>query len=87
MAQQSLRSWVAAAHEDGWETRYVREGPSEEEVIARARSASPNKKSPGKKEVPPPRLEEVRVEALPKLDLGFGEEVGGQGKGDDGWLE
>ncbi|EMC98506.1 hypothetical protein BAUCODRAFT_147027 [Baudoinia panamericana UAMH 10762] len=77
-----LRAWVAAATEDEWETRFVREGPDLEE---RARSVSP-KKSPRKKEEGAPRLEEVKVEALPKLELGFeGERK--EGGDDSGWLE
>lgn len=72
-----LRAWVAAAAEDGWDTRYVREGPAKEEQAARARSASPNKK----KEAPP---QLGGVEALPKLEL----DVGGKkhDNEDDGWL-
>ena len=65
-----LRAWVAAAAEDGWETKDVREGPSEEE--------SP-KKSPVKKrkdDTPAPQLQELPVLQGPKLDLGQ----------DDGWL-
>ena len=70
-----LRSWVAAADEDGWETEYVREGPTMDEQAARARSCSP-RKSPVKKEKAP-RLD------IPKVDL----VLGGKGEGDDeGWL-
>jgi hypothetical protein len=76
-----LRAWVAAATEDGWETRYVREGPAMEEQAARARSSSPNKK---KKEAPPQLGEVVGVGALPKLEI----DIGGQKNDDDdsGWL-
>jgi hypothetical protein len=76
-----LRAWVAAATEDGWETRYVREGPAMEEQAARARSSSPNKK---KKEAPPQLGEVVGVGALPKLEI----DIGGQQNDDDdsGWL-
>ncbi|KAK4554729.1 hypothetical protein LTR86_008231 [Recurvomyces mirabilis] len=88
----ALRAWVAASVEDGWETRFVREGPSDEERHERARSVSP-KKSPKKEQAP--RLDEVKVEALPKLDLslGFGvrDEVKGRDAGDEddglGWIE
>ena len=74
-----LRSWVAAAAEDGWETEYVREGPSMEEQAARARSCSP-RKSPVKKEKPP-KLE------IPKLDVALGGRKGEDGNDDDdGWL-
>ncbi|KAK5174302.1 uncharacterized protein LTR77_001382 [Saxophila tyrrhenica] len=72
-----LRAWVAAAAEDGWETSYVREGPTLEE---QARGYSP-KKSPKKKVEAAPKLE------APKLDLGFGggEKADGDDV-DDGWL-
>jgi hypothetical protein len=79
-----LRAWVAAAAEDGWETRFVREGPAVEEQAARARSSSPKKKMEA-----PPQLGEiggVDAFALPKLELNIG---GGGGKNDDdddGWL-
>ena len=39
---EGLRTWVAAAHEDGWDVRDVRYGPPPE---VRGRSASPVKKS------------------------------------------
>ncbi|KAK0345920.1 hypothetical protein LTR91_016222 [Friedmanniomyces endolithicus] len=72
-----LRGFVGAGWEDGWEVRFVREGPGEGE--GRARSGSPAKKRKGgEEEGGPPRLGEVRVEALPALDLGVG--------GDEGWL-
>lgn len=71
-----LRAWVAAAVEDGWETRYVREGPTQEE---QAKSCSP-KKSPKKKDAAP------KIEA-PKLDLGLSCNVTAGNDGyDDGWL-
>ncbi|GAB7350446.1 hypothetical protein MBLNU459_g1052t1 [Dothideomycetes sp. NU459] len=78
-----LRSWVAAAQEDGWCVEYVRFGPSQEELAA----ASP-KKSPKKSE-PPPRLDAPEVQ-LPRLDLGLGgmDSTGGRKDTivDDGWL-
>lgn len=80
-----LRAWVAAAAEDGWETKFVREGPDlVEEQAVRARSASP-KKSPKKKAEEAPQLGEVKLEPLPKLELDLG---GGAAPGndDDGWL-
>lgn len=62
----ALRTWVAAAADDGWDVRDVRFGPPQE-----SRSASPKKPAAragaaGKKsavEEPPPRLE------MPKLDF------------------
>jgi len=84
-----LRAWVAAAVEDGWDTMYVREGPTMEEQASRARSASP-KKNPKKKGDGAPRLEEVKIDTLPKLELSLGDEVRGRGgfdvHDDDGWL-
>ncbi|KAK5130173.1 hypothetical protein LTR08_002427 [Meristemomyces frigidus] len=82
-----LRAWVAAAAEEGWATRFVREGPDAEEV---ARSRSP-RKTPRNKVVgdEAPKLEEVRVEALPKMDFGGGlggGMMGNDGNDDDGWL-
>ena len=77
-----LRSWAAAAAEDGWDTRFVREGPTQEEQAARAKSASP-KKLPKKKQDEAPKLE------APKLDLKLDIEVKGRndGNGNDvGWL-
>ncbi|KAK4232475.1 GTPase-binding protein rid1 [Podospora fimiseda] len=71
-----LRTWVAAAHEDGWDVRDVRFGPPPE---SKSRSQSPVKRAPGagKKEAPvvavaPPKLE------MPKFDFGVG---GGMGIG------
>lgn len=77
-----LRAWVAAAAEDGWETRPVREGPTEDEVkeqAMRARSASPKKNR--KKDDEPPKLE------APKLDLGLDlSNMNSKSNDDDGWL-
>lgn len=79
-----LRAWVAAAAEDGWDTTYVRNGPTQEERSERARSTSP-KKSPKKKEVPP-QLEAPKME-LPQLDLGIGSSMKNDtSNDDDGWL-
>ncbi|EME84527.1 uncharacterized protein MYCFIDRAFT_114933, partial [Pseudocercospora fijiensis CIRAD86] len=66
-----LRAYVAAAHEDGWDTRYVREGPSEEQIADEAMKQSP-KKSPKKKADLPPKLDALpAMESAPKLDLGL----------------
>lgn len=88
-----LRAWVAAAAEDGWDTRYVREGPTQDEVIDKAKkSMSSPKKSPKKKGEEAPQLDAPKVEALPKLelDLGFSDGAkkrdGGDINDDDGWL-
>jgi hypothetical protein len=66
-----LRTWVAAAHEDGWDVRDVRYGPPPPENGGKSRSSSPGKKGPaggnggvkGKQEAPP------RIE-MPRLDFG-----------------
>ncbi|KAL1842914.1 hypothetical protein VTJ49DRAFT_3702 [Mycothermus thermophilus] len=70
-----LRTWVAAAHEDGWDVRDVRYGPPPPEQKQRG---AEEKRSPGKKKV---RKEEEkgapRIE-MPKLDfLGGGGCEGG----------
>lgn len=68
-----LTTWIGAAREDGWDVKYVREGPRRDAVV---RTPSPKK---GKVEAPP-RLD------MPKLDLGIGV-GGGKGVADDGgWL-
>lgn len=76
---EGLRAWVAAAVEDGWEVREVREGPTMEEQVERirARSESPRKGDVRKKD----------LEAAPKLDLQLGIGGGKGGEEDDGgWL-
>ncbi|KAK4624684.1 GTPase-binding protein rid1 [Fulvia fulva] len=78
-----LRAWVAAAAEDGCDTRFVREGPTDEEVKEHAMKASP-KKSPKKKQEKPPQLDAPLLEA-PKLDLGL-KLSKTNSKDDEGWL-
>ncbi|KXS98750.1 hypothetical protein AC578_9050 [Pseudocercospora eumusae] len=81
-----LRAYVAAAHEDGWDTRYVREGPSEEQIADEAmkQQKSP-KKSPKKKADLPPKLDALpAMESPPKLDLGLSMKK--SNNDDDGWL-
>lgn len=72
-----LRTWVAAAAEDGWDVRDVRYGPPPE-----SRSASPVKKTGGKKKIEDaPKLE------MPKLDLGIGNHApSGASRPNDPWL-
>ncbi|KAF2215373.1 hypothetical protein CERZMDRAFT_110067 [Cercospora zeae-maydis SCOH1-5] len=92
-----LKAWVAAAHEDGWATRFVREGPSDEEVAEQAMKAqSSPKKSPKKKADLPPKLDTALPLDPPKLDLGLDLSMartnGNNSKkiddddDDDGWL-
>jgi hypothetical protein len=69
---EGLRTWVAAAAEDGWDVADVRFGPPPETSGKKSRSVSPVKKK--KEDFPPPRLE------MPVLDLGVGR------KEEEGWL-
>jgi hypothetical protein len=69
---EGLRTWVAAAAEDGWDVADVRFGPPPETSGKKSRSVSPVKKK--KEDFPPPRLE------MPVLDLGVGRKEG------EGWL-
>ena len=66
-----LRTWVAAAAEDGWEVRDVRYGPPPPPAgEGRGRSASPAKKKAAVEEAAP------RIE-MPRFDFGGGGGVGG----------
>ncbi|KAI8626496.1 armadillo-type protein [Xylariaceae sp. FL1651] len=71
-----LRTWVAAAAEDGWDVQDVRYGPPPE-------PKSPTKSKTKKDEQPAPRIE------IPKLDFGF-EDLNGPSsavvKPSDNWL-
>jgi hypothetical protein len=73
----ALRTWVAAAYEDGWEVKDVRYGPPPE-------PKSPIKSSPGKAKKkddmpPPPKIE------MPKLDFIL-DTTGSDGKKVNDWL-
>ncbi|KAL2136104.1 hypothetical protein VTI74DRAFT_5510 [Chaetomium olivicolor] len=62
-----LRTWVAAAAEDGWDVRDVRYGPPPESSSAgKSRGGSPAKKNAGKMMEAPPKIE------IPKLSFGVG---------------
>lgn len=86
-----LQRWVAAADEDGWSVRFVRYGPSQEELA----QMSP-RKSPKKAEAPP-KLD-APVLDIPKLSIGLGGSGAlsagnesssfeyGKHDDDDGWL-
>ena len=68
-----LTTWIGAAREDGWDTKFVKEGPCKEDAV---RTPSPKKR----KHEEPPKLD------MPKLDLGV---VGGGKMNvldDGGWL-
>lgn len=81
----ALRAWVAAADEDGWDTRFVRQGPSREEIAERAMAAVAASPKKGPVKDAAPRLEAPKVE-LGGISLGFGNK-GSTDKGDDdGWL-
>ncbi|KAK0708240.1 armadillo-type protein [Lasiosphaeris hirsuta] len=58
-----LRTWVAAAADDGWDVRDVRYGPPPE-----SRSSSPVKRTGGGKK----KVEEAPRIEMPKLDFGIG---------------
>jgi hypothetical protein len=66
----ALRTWVAAAHEDGWEIKDVRYGtPPEPKSPAKNSSGGANNKGKAKKTEetpPPPKLD------IPKLDFALG---------------
>ena len=68
-----LRTWVAAAYEDGWDVRDVRYGPPPPET-PRSRGASPAKKTPKKQAKAggqqPAKSDDVPKLEIPKLDLG-----------------
>jgi hypothetical protein len=79
-----LKCWVAAATEDEWETKLVRNGPSAED------RGSPIRKS-SKKQEDAPRIE------MPKFDFGLGDQreemmgmakldLNGQGEATRAWL-
>ncbi|KAI1337061.1 armadillo-type protein [Xylariaceae sp. FL0016] len=77
---ESLRTWVSAAVEDGWDVKDVRYGPP-------AQPKSPSKKATGagakqvKDDKPPPKIE------MPKLDFGHGNGMASPlGKPKDDWL-
>ncbi|OAA70308.1 GTPase binding protein Rid1 [Cordyceps fumosorosea ARSEF 2679] len=57
----ALRTWVAAAAEDGWDVRDVRFGPEQQP----SRAASPRKVPAGGKVEEPPKLD------MPRFDLGL----------------
>ncbi len=79
-----LRTWVAAAVEDGWDVRDVRYGPPPE-----SRSASPAKRcgaGAGKKKRDAAPDEPPKIE-MPKLDFAIDRKASGSNKGaDDAWL-
>ncbi|KAI1116472.1 armadillo-type protein [Nemania sp. NC0429] len=71
-----LRTWVAAAAEDGWDVRDVRYGPP-------AEPKSPTKNKVKKDDQPAPKIE------MPNLNLGFGglnDPVSPVGKLSENWL-
>jgi len=68
-----LRCWVAAAAEDGWDTRDVRCGPSQEQ------------KSPVRKGVPKKGEKEAPKIDM-RLSFGEGNAHAHPSKADDGWL-
>lgn len=78
----SVKVWIAAALEDGWDVKLVRMGPSD------GKPPSPIKSSPKKKIEDAPKIE------APKMDVGLGlgldmkfeKEIGGPVKMVDDWI-
>ncbi|KAK5626189.1 hypothetical protein RRF57_001904 [Xylaria bambusicola] len=68
-----LRTWVAAAAEDGWEVRDVRYGPP-------AEPKSPTKTKAKKDDQPAPKIE------MPRLSFGFGDPASPVIKSSENWL-
>ncbi|KAI0505514.1 armadillo-type protein [Xylaria bambusicola] len=68
-----LRTWVAAAAEDGWEVRDVRYGPP-------AEPKSPTKTKAKKDDQPAPKIE------MPRLSFGFGDPASPVIKTSENWL-
>ncbi|KAI0839800.1 armadillo-type protein [Hypoxylon sp. FL0890] len=60
-----LRTWVAAAAEDGWDVRDVRYGPPAEQRSPTKKQAGGGNKGKKKVEEPPPKID------MPKLNLGL----------------
>ncbi|KAI1416562.1 armadillo-type protein [Hypoxylon sp. FL1857] len=60
-----LRTWVAAAAEDGWDVRNVRYGPPAEPRSPTKKQAGAGNKGKKKVEEPPPKID------MPKLNLGL----------------
>ncbi|KAH8896994.1 hypothetical protein GQ53DRAFT_638433 [Thozetella sp. PMI_491] len=77
-----LRTWVAAAVEDGWDVRDVRYGPPPSE----SRSASPAKRANGGKKKDGAGDEAPKIE-MPKLDFTANMDgKGGEVKSNEPWL-
>lgn len=70
-----LRTWVAAAAEDGWDVRDVRYGPPPE-------TRSPPKRAGGGQKV---KVEDAPKLDIPKLDIGL-PSTSASAKADDAWL-
>jgi hypothetical protein len=68
-----LTTWVGAAREDGWDVRFVKEGPRLQDTV---RTPSPKKR----KHEAPPKLD------MPKLDLGVAVSEKQSAFDDGGWL-
>jgi hypothetical protein len=75
---EGLRTWVAAAAEDSWDTRDVRYGPPPEAAKSPVKLFGGGAGNPKKKVDPPPKID------MPKLDLS----KNGDGSGDvvTSWL-
>ncbi|KAI1777094.1 armadillo-type protein [Hypoxylon cercidicola] len=74
----ALRTWVAAAAEDGWDVRDVRYGPAADPKSPKKQGGGGGNK--GKKDEPPPKIE------MPKLHLGLDSSHTPAGKQSENWL-
>ncbi len=73
-----LRTWVAAAAEDGWDVRDVRYGPP-------AEPRSPTKRTGGGG-VPKLKVEDAPKLDMPRLDLGLPPTPVSANVADDAWI-
>lgn len=68
-----LRTWVAAAHADGWSVTDVRFGPApptqQASMPGTPQQASPKKKKKKQDQALPPRIDMPKLDLLPALDV------------------
>ena len=73
-----LRTWAAAAADDGWETRDVRYGPPPESRSPRKAYGAPARKKAD--DEPAPKLD------MPRLDLGLDKGPSTPIRDDNAWI-
>jgi hypothetical protein len=76
----SVKVWIAAALEDGWDVKIVRMGSSD------GKPPSPIKSSPKKKIEDAPKIEAPRMDLGLGLDMKFEKDIGGPVKMVDDWI-